>query len=133
MENTNKDALDELIGRNRSSDKMDVRSELWERLETKLERHEGRQNIIFYRRVSYASAIVAVIALAIGFSFYINKGSDRLFASNGSGSPLQLEELVIDEPVTSDIYYINMLNDAYAKLGMSEPEIEFESTIKLIQ
>ena len=72
----------------------------WRGIKDKLAKRKARQRIVFYRNISIAACIVALIAITLNFSESIHVLPRETFTTNHLYEPIVLEELplIVDDP-----------------------------------
>lgn len=72
----------------------------WRGIKDKLAKRKARQRIAFYRNISVAASIIALIAITLNFSESIHVLPKKTFTTNHLYEPIVLEELplIVDDP-----------------------------------
>jgi len=87
----------------------------WRSVKEKLARRKAKQKVAFYRNLSIAAGLVAVLAIVFGLSSQLNSIGNNVYSSNETFFPEFLEDLpiIVDDPfyAYSKILEINEVAD----------------------
>lgn len=100
----------------------------WRGIKDKLAKRKARQRIAFYRNMSIAACIVALIAIVFNFSESIHLHPKKTFATNHLYEPIVLEDLPM---IKNDPFYdynkilaiAKLPKDSHVKEGRSLNDI----------
>jgi hypothetical protein len=75
----------------------------WKLLKEKMAKRKARQKLAFYRNLSIAAGLIAIVSFTFGFSEYIFSSDGNVFATNHLHEPIVLEDLPLiqDDPFYS--------------------------------
>ena len=110
----NEEEFDSIFQSNRKKDRLDVGSQVWDRLEDKLDLHSNNKTKHLYRNWAIASSFLVLVSAGIIFTFFIQNDNSKHFLTNGHYT--HMEDLGSDDIHFAEISNISKLYDAYSIL-----------------
>lgn len=127
VKNLNEEKFERLFQRNRDDDRSIPDSNIWNRLQDKLDNHQSKKTKYLYRNWAIAASVLMLITTGFMFSMVWEKNNLNTFASNESASPINMEDLGSAEIHLTELSNIEILNNAYQilKRKSSPTEINY--------
>lgn len=101
------------IRRMAQSHRVEPRPQAWERVNSRLVHQASNKRLGFYRRMSIAAVMIAVVSVTALFTQYFEQRTSNVLASNKGGTVI-LEEL--DDTPISSLYNVDDVNGFYKAL-----------------
>jgi hypothetical protein len=111
----NEEQFEHIFQVNRENDRIDPGSQIWNRLEDKLDLNDNKKTKRLYRNWAIAASFLVLLTASALFTFFIQHENSNHFASNGN-HPMNMEDLGSAEIHFAELSNVTKLYNAYAVL-----------------